>query len=97
MPIYEYECSEHGLFEAERSMLRSAEPSPCPHCQSSARRVLSATRTALLPRASSIARERNEKSRHEPVLQRVRGGPQRSSPRSRLHASHGRPWCLEHG
>lgn len=96
MPIYEYECTDHGLFEAERSMLRSAEPSPCPHCQGSARRVLSATRTALVPRASARARDRNERSQHEPALRRAEGAPQRA-PGPRLQASHGRPWCLEHG
>jgi len=96
MPIYEYECNEHGLFEAERTMLRSAEPAPCPQCQTSARRVLSATRAALVPRASALARERNERSQHEPALRRVESAPRRA-PRPRLQASHGRPWCLEHG
>jgi putative FmdB family regulatory protein len=98
MPIYEYECAAHGLFDAERSMSRSAEPAPCPECQSAARRVLSATRTALVPRASARARDRNEKSQHAPELRRVEGGGQQHSRRPQLQASHGsRPWCLEHG
>jgi putative FmdB family regulatory protein len=97
MPIYEYECNEHGLFEAERAMLRSAEPSPCPRCQATARRVLSSTRTALVPRASGIARERNERSQHTPELRRVEHAPQQRATPPRLQASHGRPWCLEHG
>jgi putative FmdB family regulatory protein len=96
MPIYEYECSAHGLFEAERSMMHSAQPAPCPECQASARRVLSATRTALVPRAGKLARERNERSQHQPELRRAQSaGACARGPR--LQASHGRPWCLEHG
>jgi putative FmdB family regulatory protein len=98
MPIYEYECSEHGLFEAERPMQRSAEANECPACQAPARRVLSTTRTTLLPRATTIARDRNEKSQHAPEVRRVeaRAAPRRPPPA--LQAAHGgRPWMLGHG
>jgi putative FmdB family regulatory protein len=98
VPIYEFQCSSHGLFEAERPMRLSAEPAECPVCTSLARRVLSATRTALVPRASRVARDRNEQSQHAPqVRQRAPAPPQRS-PRRPLQVSHGsRPWVLEHG
>lgn len=99
MPLYEYQCNDHGLFEAERPMVRSAEPATCPVCSHSARRVLSATRTALVPRASRVARDRNEQSQHAPQL-RARAEPTPSGrPRKRpLQVSHGsRPWVLEHG
>jgi putative FmdB family regulatory protein len=98
MPIYEYECSEHGLFEAERPMRHSAEPCACPACRGPARRVLSTTRTTLVPRASALARDRNERSQHSPELRRVeaRAAPRPSRPA--LQASHGgRPWMLGHG
>jgi putative FmdB family regulatory protein len=101
MPIYEYECPEHGLFEELRPMQRSSEDAPCPQCDGSAPRVLSATRTNLVPRAVSIAHGRNEKSQHAPAL--CSHGQQhpstRKKPRSdRLHAYHGkRPWVMEHG
>jgi putative FmdB family regulatory protein len=98
MPIYEYECSEHGLFEAERPMRRSAEAGECPACQGSARRVLSTTRTALVPRSSAIARDRNTKSQHAPELRRSEAGPAPRAHTPLLQASHGsRPWVLEHG
>jgi len=98
MPIYEYECTEHGLFEAERPMRRSAEAGECPACQAAARRVLSATRTTLVPRASAIARDRNEKSQHAPELRRSEAGAAPRAARPTLQASHGsRPWVLEHG
>lgn len=98
MPIYEYECDEHGQFEAQRPMRQSAEPGQCPVCQGAARRLLSATRTRLLPRASSLARDRNEKSQHAPEVRQ--GAPPRPAQGLRkrtLQAGHGRPWMLGHG
>ena len=66
MPIYEFQCTQHGLFEEIRPMRRSAEPATCPDCGESARRVLSVPRLAQLPRAVSSAHARNEKSQHSP-------------------------------
>jgi putative FmdB family regulatory protein len=98
MPIYEYQCCHHGLFEAERPMARSAEPAECPVCALAARRVLSVPRTALLPRAGRIARERNEQSQHAPQLRQSTPAPPRRSRARPLQVSHGsRPWVLEHG
>jgi putative FmdB family regulatory protein len=101
MPLYEYDCSEHGLFDETRPMQRSSEPAPCPQCNLLAPRVLSATRTNLVPRAVSIARGRNEKSQHAPEIRTHTSGhshgPGAPKPRG-LQASHGkRPWVLEHG
>ena len=98
MPIYEYECSEHGQFEAQRPMRLSAEPGECPVCQGAARRLLSATRTRLLPRATSLARDRNEKSQHAPEVRH--SAPPRAAAagiKRPLQAGHGRPWMLGHG
>lgn len=95
MPLYEYECSAHGLFEAERPMQRSKEAHECPACQRPARRVLSTTRTTLVPRASAIARDRNEKSQHAPEVRRMEKTA--AARRPALQAAHGRPWMLGHG
>lgn len=99
MPIYEYQCADHGLFEAERPMVRSAEPAACPACAGQARRVLSATRSSLVHRASRIARDRNERSQHAPQLRsRAEPPPARRPVQRGLQVSHGsRPWVLEHG
>jgi putative FmdB family regulatory protein len=98
MPTYEYQCTEHGLFEAERPMQRSKEAHECPACEAPARRVLSATRTTLVPRASAIARDRNEKSQHAPELRRIEKAAALPRPqRPALQAAHGRPWMLGHG
>jgi putative FmdB family regulatory protein len=102
MPIYEYECPQHGLFEELRSMQRSAEGAECPECQGAAPRVLSATRTNLVPRAVSVAHARNEKSQHAPEHSH-RGHshhhpPQPKRKPGQLQVYQGkRPWVMEHG
>ncbi|MEY2933248.1 MAG: hypothetical protein RL033_3997 [Pseudomonadota bacterium] len=98
MPIYEYQCDAHGLFEAEHPMSCSAQPAACPACAGASRRVLSATRTTLVPRASRVARDRNEQSQHAPQVRQRAAAPPLDRPRPRpLQVSHGRPWVLEHG
>jgi putative FmdB family regulatory protein len=103
MPIYEYDCPEHGLFEELRPMQRSSEGAPCPTCTGASPRVLSATRTNLVPRATSIAHARNEKSQHAPEV-RSHGHHHHHHPAGKkpqpgkLQAYQGkRPWVMEHG
>jgi putative FmdB family regulatory protein len=96
MPVYEYECADHGVFEAMNPLSRYSEPLPCPTCDASASRVIS---TPHLASGSTDfkARDRNERSRHEPRMVR-REQPKDPSGRPALQASHGsRPWALEHG
>lgn len=98
MPIYEYQCDSHGLFEAERPMSCSAQPAACPACAAAARRVLSATRTTLVSRSSRVAHDRNERSQHAPLVRQRAAAPAQRTPRRPLQVSHGsRPWVLEHG
>lgn len=40
MPLYEYECSEHGRFEVRQPMF-SEHVSVCPECGAEARRIFS--------------------------------------------------------
>lgn len=97
MPLYEYDCQTCGVFEAMHSMQAAAEPERCPDCGQQAPRVLSVPRLACVGAHERIARDRNERSRHEPQLSRP---PARAKPTQRpaLQASHGsRPWVLEHG
>jgi putative FmdB family regulatory protein len=106
MPVYEYECADHGVFEAMNPMARSAEPSPCPSCEVLSLRVLSTPRLAGMARSTMLAMDRNERSRHEPRLVKREHdhghgkNKQTKDPTGRpaLRASHGsRPWALEHG
>jgi putative FmdB family regulatory protein len=100
MPIYEYECSAHGIFEEMRPMQRSGEAADCPECNESAPRVLSATRTNLVPRAVSIAHSRNEKSQHSPHVctSGCGHGKPKAAKRTGPQVYRGkRPWVMEHG
>lgn len=97
MPLYEYECREHGVFELVRPMAESRLGAPCPRCGLLSARILSTPARLCLPRATRVAHERNERSRHEPKLvqrEAVSSSPVQSPP---LRHGGGRPWALEHG
>lgn len=96
MPIYEYECPEHGVFERERAMAEARSPAPCPVCDVAARRIISAPNLTALPRSAVLARDRNERSRHEPRVVQREARRDTGPPRARSHAGP-RPWVLEHG
>ena len=96
MPIYEFECDEHGNFDEQRPMSLAKESAPCPACGTAARCVLSVPRLAQLPASERRARDVNERSRHEPrLLQREKLASSEPAPR-RVQATHGRPWAIGH-
>jgi len=99
MPLYEYDCRSHGVFELARPMEESAMGASCPWCQREAPRILSAPSLRQVSCASRVALERNEKSRHEPELVRKRAAPSPGVSREPTFraASGVRPWVLEHG
>lgn len=67
MPLYEYRCDRHGLFEALRPMATFAEPCACPECGAQAPRVMvSAPRLASSNRARMAAHAVNERSADTP-------------------------------
>ena len=96
MPLYEYCCDTHGVFEAFRPFAQSAAPAACPTCGSESPRVLSLPRTRVLERATRIGMERNEKSRHEPRRQSAKAGPQIGADGlPKVKSSSGpRPWMI---
>lgn len=94
MPIYEYECEQHGCFEAERPMSSSREPAECPSCQHVARRVLSVPNLFSLEASQRKALGINERSQHEPRLVQREERPASAAPA--WGASSGRPWALGH-
>jgi putative FmdB family regulatory protein len=100
MPLYEYECAEDGVFEAQRPLGEFAAPATCPVCDGWSQRILSAPRLTAMPRAAVVARDRNERSAHEPSVVSAAdkgGAPQRAKAASGLASSGGRPWALGHG
>src|SRR5580658_5190095 len=80
MPLYEYECREHGIFDEHRTMDESEASASCPACGGDARRILSAPRLRCTARAESTARDRNERSSHEPRVVAAKGVAQPQGP-----------------
>ncbi len=106
MPIYEYECSEHGEFELIRSMREAGEAGQCPLCLTQCRRIVSAPHVTGMPKAAVVAHERNERSQHEPrVASRhvCNSGCRHGATKSGAARGAGvkkytgaRPWVIEH-
>jgi putative FmdB family regulatory protein len=99
MPLYEYECASHGVFELTRPMAEASLGASCPDCATPAPRILSAPRLACLPASQSKAHARNERSRHEPrrVERPARSAPPDAPPvRTKTVAAGGRPWAIGH-
>jgi len=66
MPFYDFDCSGCGIFNAFRLLEDRNLPVPCPECQATANRVISAPNLSLMSAPRRQAFARNEKSRHEP-------------------------------
>ncbi len=66
MPVYEYQCANHGVISELRAIGQRDEPATCGQCGGSALRVISAPRLQLMSADNRRAWERNERSAHEP-------------------------------
>lgn len=68
MPMYEYKCPDHGVFEQLGSLDSFDQPSMCPQCQLLSQRIV-AIPPAILEeiKAKRLAQELNEKAQHEPL------------------------------
>ena len=67
MPLYDYKCPEHGVFQELAAMADHEKPSFCPQCQTmSARIVLIPPAIAQMIKEKKEAMERNEKAQHAP-------------------------------
>lgn len=110
MPIYEYQCPQHGAVTAMRSIAMREAPTPCPTCGAAMPRLVSAPRLALMSAANRSAWARNERSAHEPrrVTRAACGhqhrpgeacrGQRRTGASAAMQAGTpgGRPWMLGH-
>jgi putative FmdB family regulatory protein len=94
MPLYEYECADHGVFESQRAMSDYASAGTCPTCGRVAPRIVSLSGGACVERSERIARDRNEQSRHEPSFVSRQARPVRHGAMG--SSQHGRPWALGH-
>lgn len=110
MPLYEFWCEAHGLFEALRPMAAYAEPCACPDCGAAAPRVLAtAPRLGAADRGTMKAHGINERaadspkrlSDHGPGCGCCSGGakPGRSTlrrPDGSKSFPTARPWMISH-
>jgi putative FmdB family regulatory protein len=97
MPLYEYECTRHGAFELSRKMSESSLGGACPTCGRTSPRIVSLPSLSQMRPSEKKARDRNERSRHEPRV--VSRGPPKDpdAPRRLVPASsYGRPWAIGH-
>jgi putative FmdB family regulatory protein len=95
MPLYEYECADHGVFEESRSIARSSDDAACPACAQLASRIVSMPALGRMERSQVKAMDRNERSRHEPRV--VHKAPATPAERMPMRAAHGGyPWAIGH-
>ncbi len=67
MPVYDYKCSDHGLFYELASMDNHAKPACCPTCQTlSPRVIIMAPSLFEMDKEKKQGMERNEIAQHEP-------------------------------
>jgi putative FmdB family regulatory protein len=104
MPIYDYECRDHGAFEMHRPMSRSGDPAACPDCGREATRIVTAPSLRTLGAVTRSSMERNEKSRHSPHVctsgchhRAPAATKQSGGDKPKLVSYRGpRPWVVEH-
>ena len=98
MPIYEFECAEHGTFELTRPMALMREPAECPDCGGLGKRLLSAPNLATGSATGRRAAAVNERSQHEPrIVKRETPRPTGEPVKRAVHSSTGGyPWAIGH-
>ncbi len=105
MPLYEYECTDHGVFDEIRPFAKSSDPAPCPTCGAESARVISVPRFRSLDGNTRTAMERNEKSAHQPHVctsgcshghSHKAPKTSQSQPAKLTNYTGPRPWVVEH-
>ncbi|MEL6196813.1 MAG: zinc ribbon domain-containing protein [Pseudomonadota bacterium] len=110
MPLYEYDCAEHGRFEERRPMAEFDQPCACPACGTPAPRATALPRMAVLSAGDRHAHATNERAQHEPKSTRSHGhvhGPNcgcgSAKKTGTMHRADGsksfpakRPWMISH-
>lgn len=67
MPLYDYKCPTHGVFQELARMADHDKPCQCPHCGTNSPRVITLPPQLLqMLKEKKAAMERNEQAQHEP-------------------------------
>ncbi|WP_188149946.1 FmdB family zinc ribbon protein [Teredinibacter waterburyi] len=68
MPVYDYKCAEHGVFNDLATMDDSDKPCACPRCgELSARIIRLSPELVRMAPEKKHAHEVNERNQHEPT------------------------------
>lgn len=68
MPVYDYKCKEHGVFNDLATLSESDKPCACPECGlPSARIIRLAPEIFKMAPEKKHAHETNERNQHEPT------------------------------
>jgi putative FmdB family regulatory protein len=88
MPLYEYKCSECGVFDEWKTIAEYNKPANCPTCQKQATRLFSP------PMLLNSSLRLSKKANPEPQLIQKSG----IEPNKSKLSSHpeGRPWMISH-
>ncbi|WP_017446821.1 zinc ribbon domain-containing protein [Gayadomonas joobiniege] len=87
MPLYDYKCAQHGVFQEMVPLAKGHEPCACPRCgKLCAKVILIPPQVLEMAPNKRKAAEKNEKASHEPII---------STPESR-DKKHGRGCGCEH-
>ena len=68
MPLYDYKCSDHGLFHELVPMDNHQQPQSCPSCHKLCARIIMMAPGFLdMSKEARNAHSTNERSQHEPI------------------------------
>lgn len=72
MPVYDYKCSDHGLFHELATMAEAGNPKACPKCgKASARVIMIPPEVLAMAPDQRAAMAHNEEARHQPIISSV--------------------------
>lgn len=92
MPVYDYRCQQHGIFNELQTADQHDKPVACPQCgQLSARIIRLPPELMTMANASRRAQATNEQACHEPVT--VAGYRDRQQARAHSSKQHKRCGC----
>jgi putative FmdB family regulatory protein len=86
MPVYDYKCVEHGIFNELASMEESSSPQACPRCgKLCARVILIAPEFFAMQSEKRAAHTRNEAASHVPIFSTLEYRQEQQARRKHQH------------
>ncbi|MDN2661568.1 zinc ribbon domain-containing protein [Neptunomonas phycophila] len=87
MPMYEYKCAKHGVFEELATLEDYDQPCACPQCGQISARVLTLPPEFLnMLKEKREAIERNEKAQHAPEIMTMAQHKEKKAEEAARHA-----------